>query len=485
MRDLRQLLAKVPVLIAVQHGADLRIELFGLRGRDGLQQRDLAGKRAEEAFPELARWLRRIGATACMGSPCVAVDEPVTLDWSGTGRPETRYLSCVCEPLRAPDGAVDGSVTLAVDVTASVKARAPSQPERAWFEATLDAIATPVILAEPGTQYVLFANAAARELSRGAHAGGGTLGHAIGLQTTFCTDPSGSPIPEDELPAAKAGRGEVVDGMELLWHAPFGRIPIVCFAEKVPATEAHPALTVVSLFDATDAKSAERELVEELRIRDEFIGLVAHELRTPLTALKLQAQSLMKKHPDIACLCAVERAVGRIESLVEQMLDAASIRESGVRLEPEDLDLCAVADVVIARLRSEATGVRSPIARTGDTAVRGRWDRRRLEHVIGNLVCNALRFGAGKPVGVECRDLGARVSVAVSDEGIGIDPADQARIFERFCRAVPPWNYGGLGLGLWMVREIVTSMGGTIAVKSAPGQGATFTVELPKKGATA
>ena len=84
----------------------------------------------------------------------------------------------------------------------------------------------------------------------------------------------------------------------------------------------------------------------------------------------------------------------------------------------------------------------------------------------------------GTPISIACSNLGERVSVAVSDGGIGIDPADHERIFERFGRAVSARHFGGLGLGLWMARAIVKAMGGSIMVRSALGQGATFTVEL-------
>ena len=99
-----------------------------------------------------------------------------------------------------------------------------------------------------------------------------------------------------------------------------------------------------------------------------------------------------------------------------------------------------------------------------------------LTHLLGN----ALRFGAGGPITVACHDLGDRGAVEVTDRGIGIDVADQERIFERFGRAVPATNYGGLGLGLWITRQLVTQMGGWIAVRSAIGEGATFRIELPK-----
>lgn len=482
MRDFRDLLMKAPVLITLQRAKDQRFELFNLSARRAVGDRDFTGKTLAEAFPELEQWLQKIRKVVRSGRPYIGVDEPLTFDWSGAGKDETRYLTCVCQPLLAADGTVDGSVMFAIDVTTSVLARGLSPRDRAWLVAAVDGIATPVVLAEPETRRILFANAAARELSHGDLPSGTTFGQAVGLDTGyFCTDASGSRIPEAELPAARASRGEVVDAMELLWHTPFGSIPLVCFAEMVAATDTLPSVVVLSFFDASAARRLERELIDAQGVRDDFLGLASHELRTPLAALKLQVQSLLKQYPQAAGLAAVERAAGRMDAIVERMLASVRIREGAAPFAPENLNLCVVVDEVLDRLRSEAGAVSSPIARVGAGDVRGCWDRIRTKIVITNLVSNALRFGAGKPIRVECRDLGARVSMAVSDHGIGVAPADHERIFERFGRAVSSRHYGGLGLGLWITREILSQMGGSIAVESTLGQGATFTVELPKK----
>jgi signal transduction histidine kinase len=482
MRDFRDLLMNAPILITLQRGKDQRFELFNLSARKAVGERDFTGKMLAEVFPELEQWLQKITKVVRSGTPYFAVDEPLTFDWSGTGKAETRYLTCVCQPLLAADGTVDGSVMFAIDVTASVLARTLSPRDRAWFVTAVDGIATPVVLAEPETRRILFANAAARELSHGDLPSGTTFGQAVGLDTGyFCTDASGSRIAEGDLPAARASRGEVVDAMELLWHTPFGSIALVCFAEMVPATDTLPSVVVLSFFDASAARRLERELVEAQGVRDDFLGLASHELRTPLAALKLQVQSLLKQYPQVAGLAAVERAAARMDTIVERMLASVRIREGDVPFAPENMNLCEVVDDVLDRLRPEVGPVSCAIARVGAGDVRGCWDRTRIKHVITNLVTNAIRFGDGKPSRVECRDLGERVSMAVSDHGIGIAPADQERIFERFARAVSSRHYGGLGLGLWITREILTQMGGSIAVESALEQGATFTVELPKK----
>ena len=105
----------------------------------------------------------------------------------------------------------------------------------------------------------------------------------------------------------------------------------------------------------------------------------------------------------------------------------------------------------------------------------------RLEQVISNLLTNALKYGPGKPIEVETARDGNLARIRVRDYGIGIEPENQRRIFERFERAVSDRHYGGLGLGLWIARQVVEASGGTITVQSAPGEGSLFSVELPMK----
>jgi signal transduction histidine kinase len=114
-----------------------------------------------------------------------------------------------------------------------------------------------------------------------------------------------------------------------------------------------------------------------------------------------------------------------------------------------------------------------------DAGVVGRWDRLRVDQVITNLLSNAIKYGPGRPVEVDLQKLGGSVRLVVRDHGIGISAQDQTRVFERFERAVSVQHYGGFGLGLWISRQIVEGLGGTIAVHSEPGLGSTFVVELP------
>ena len=156
----------------------------------------------------------------------------------------------------------------------------------------------------------------------------------------------------------------------------------------------------------------------------------------------------------------------------------AALKRAGVPLE-EDLDLVAMVQEVATRFREELAKSGNTLVLRCDGGVHGWWDPLRLEQVLTNLLSNAIKYGRGRPITVTVEENGGLARIIVRDEGIGIAQGDQARIFERFERAVSEQHYGGLGLGLWIVREILRGMGGTISVRSTPGVGSAFTVELP------
>ena len=235
-----------------------------------------------------------------------------------------------------------------------------------------------------------------------------------------------------------------------------------------------------------------REAQEAVRLRDEFLSIASHELKTPLTPLSLKLQLLVRevrRQPDSPFRRAVEdyiavgsRQVKKLSELVSDLLDVARIAGGRLRLELEEVELGALAREVIARYEPEAVRAGSTLVlKEAPEAVSGRWDRLRLEQVITNLVDNAIKYGAGKPIHITLEAEEGRALLRVRDEGIGIAPEHLSRIFERFERAVSERHYGGLGLGLYITRTIVEAMGGTIQVESTPGAGALFTVSLPRQ----
>lgn len=227
-----------------------------------------------------------------------------------------------------------------------------------------------------------------------------------------------------------------------------------------------------------------------LALRDEFIAVAAHELRTPLTALQIGVQRLFR-NPKLAELQGTEsftraqescqRQLTRLARLIDGLLDVKRIESREPQLLIEALDLAEVTRMVVESLAEQAAAAGSRIELRGDAVLPARWDRLRFEQVVINLVRNAISFGLGKPIGVEISAIDDRVRLAVIDQGIGIEPQDQERIFERFERAVSARHYGGLGLGLYLVRQIVQYHGGVVRVESAAGQGSTFVVEVPRE----
>jgi PAS domain S-box-containing protein len=243
---------------------------------------------------------------------------------------------------------------------------------------------------------------------------------------------------------------------------------------------------------AIDNARAYGEAHAAIRLRDEFLSVAGHELRTPLTALQLQLQSLDAAFArgQVAAEPArweprVHKTVGhanRLQRLVDELLDVSRITSGRLALEREPMDLGELAREVVERHAAEAqrTGSSVTLEATGNTC--GNWDRARLDQVLTNLLSNAMKYGSGKPVHVGVvgpTDGEGKVRLVVRDEGIGIETSAQARIFGRFERAVSERHYGGFGLGLWIVRELVEAHGGNVHFESEPGRGSTFVVELP------
>lgn len=168
----------------------------------------------------------------------------------------------------------------------------------------------------------------------------------------------------------------------------------------------------------------------------------------------------------------------RLADLVENLLDVSRINESRLDLHLEPTDLAALARLVSEHLREQLDRTGCKLELEAKEPVQGEWDRLRLEQVMLNLLTNAMKYGAGRPIRLTTLLQGERALLRVSDEGIGIPREAQRRIFERFERAASH-NYGGLGLGLFITRQIVEAHHGQIWVESEPGRGATFFVELP------
>lgn len=236
-------------------------------------------------------------------------------------------------------------------------------------------------------------------------------------------------------------------------------------------------------------REAERALREAVEVRDAFLAVAGHELKTPLTALTLRTQLLCREarsEPEsdftrrvVAHAAASARQIERLSSLVNELLEVSRIATGRFALELEEIDLTRLVREVADRFTAQAARAGSALEVIASQPVLVRSDRLRVEQALTNVLDNAIKYGLGRPIYLSCAADENRASISVRDEGIGIDPLDQRRIFDRFERAVSDRSYGGLGLGLFITRTVAAALGGSIRVESEPGRGATFTLALP------
>ena len=229
------------------------------------------------------------------------------------------------------------------------------------------------------------------------------------------------------------------------------------------------------------------ELEHLLQARDEFLSIAAHELRNPMHSLLLQVSAALQQARQQGA-APLARRLERVQHIVDRYVKRASLlldvgRMNATRTDPqlESVDFAEVVRDVVESYSPEAAFNRAPLNLRAPQTLPGRCDRLALEQIVSNLISNAIKFGAGASIDVSLESKQDNsVQFEVHDRGIGIAEADQERIFGRFERlSAQPGHPAGAGVGLWLVRGLVESHGGTIEVRSEPAKGATFTVVLP------
>lgn len=239
-----------------------------------------------------------------------------------------------------------------------------------------------------------------------------------------------------------------------------------------------------------ELNQTQEELQRSLRMRDEFMSLVAHELRTPLNTLFLETQmrSLQLKRGTLASIQPEqfdamikrdERQIKAMIRLIDDMLDVSRMRSGQLSIRPAQVELMTLLERVVSDLSLQASATGCKLSLQEHPPVQGCWDEFRIEQVVVNLLTNALRYGGGQPVEVSVQYAGNLVRIHVRDEGKGIAQQDLERIFEPYERGARNGEPKGLGLGLYISRQLAVSHGGELRVTSKPGEGSTFTLSLP------
>jgi signal transduction histidine kinase len=343
------------------------------------------------------------------------------------------------------------------------------------LRAVLDGIADAVLVADARGD-VLQVNAAAAALVGSRPEPGAPLSSMALARAVQPRNPAGQPLAPEETALRRALRGEAVTGLEERLRGADGRELFVSVsAAPLRGRDGRVELAVVVVRDVSDRKRFEEA-------REEFLATAAHELKTPLAVVKAYAQLMMRRaQGDAPGLVAITRQVDRLNRIIHQLLDVSRLRFGAGGLSRERFDLGQLAEEVAAGM--PGAGGRIVVAREPGAAVEA--DRAWIAQVVANLLENALRFspGGGRvEASVSRRD--AEAVLSVRDHGVGIPPERQARVFERYYRAHSgtAHDYGGLGLGLDVSREIVLRHGGRIWFESEAGRGSTFSFSLPIAG---
>ena len=304
----------------------------------------------------------------------------------------------------------------------------------------------------------------------------------------------GKKIVSEEWPLSRSlEKGEIIKNEELRIVHDDGRISVINVSSSPIKNGDRIVAGVAVLNDITEQKLIQSELEEAIVMRDEFLSVASHELKTPMTSLKLQTQMLRRKldkEENITMLkdkiydvmTVIDKQVNGLNRLVEDMLDISRLKTGKLNIEISEFDMDGLIKETLDSLRQQfvLSGYSEPIF-TQEGPMSGTWDRMRMGQVLINLLTNSIKYGNQKNIEIHAKGSDDRIRVCVSDKGIGISPEDQARVFDRFERAIPASEVSGLGLGLFIAKQIVRAHGGHIWVESEINQGSTFMFEVPRR----
>ena len=237
-------------------------------------------------------------------------------------------------------------------------------------------------------------------------------------------------------------------------------------------------------------ETARQELQKAVQMRDEFMSVVAQELLTPLNTLFLETQqrklelergntAMFEKAGLARIFQGDQHQIQSMVELIDDMLDVSRIRNKQLSIRPRPAELSAIVKRAVDQLASQALAAGASVSLHAEAPIQGHWDEFRIQQVIVNLLGNALRHGAGKPVEIRLSSLPAGALIEVLDQGKGISLAEQAHVFEQFERSPRSAGLGVFSMGLYISRQLVQVHGGTLELVSQPGKGCNFRVTLP------
>jgi PAS domain S-box-containing protein len=380
-------------------------------------------------------------------------------------------------PIVDADGRVVRLTGVVIDISGRKRAEAESERIFREFEAVVRQMPVGVIVAEAPDGAAMLVNEEARRITGFGFPEQLNIADYTAIQGFRGLRPDGSEYQPEEWPLARALRtGEVVIGEEMELDRGDGlHVPIRSSAAPIQDTDGSIVAAVVAFEDISEQRRLEQA-------RQDFVSIVAHELRNPLAGIRGYAQ-LMKRRSsyDERAVNVIVSQVDQLERRLSDLTDLSRLEAGRLTLERRPADLVELVHAAVEQARGQSDRHKFRVE-APDRPVVGSWDRDRIGQVLTNLLTNAIKYSPqGGEVVVRVAEQGGEAVLSVSDQGLGIAPSDLPRLFERFYRAPDSGATArGLGLGLYIVKELVETHGGRIVAESAGEErGSTFTVSLP------
>ncbi|MCC6552142.1 MAG: PAS domain-containing sensor histidine kinase [Polyangiaceae bacterium] len=421
------------------------------------------------------------------GEPYYTIEKP----FQRPGDPEgaVTFWNWSLIPVKGEAGAIEGLLLSLFDVTPLVLAREQIKGMAQQMDAVFAAM-TDGVLVYSRDGIILRANPAAARIHGFDPTG---VSHADLCRRCALQRDDEQPLRPEEMPAARSLRGEVVVNMRLFLVAAGGerRIMLVsCSPLCASSGEITGAVSVwrdaterEELLARTQAARADAERAHALSER--LMAILGHDLRSPLTAITMTAESLARSEGlDPRARAAVQRihnSSDRMAAMIRELLDYSRSRAGGIPIAPEPTDLGRLAAQIVDEAKASDPGRAIVLRVEGDGA--GIWDPERMKQVIANLITNAIQYGReDAPVEVAIHGRGDVVELSVHNEGPPIPEEARSTLFEPFKRGPAAARARrGVGLGLYIVRELALAHGGSVTVRSTAAEGTRFTVTLPRR----
>jgi len=476
---LYEALRHAPARVGMLLGSDLRYAMVSPAQLTemGLSEKDVIGRPFREIDPDPAHRavLEQVYRT---GDPHVSRESPTRARLS-TGATVEGYFDSTIVATRNALGAIDGVIYFAADVTDLVVGRKRVEELAAAVASERDDLQHVINELPEGVVVMRRDGPVTRNRVADELLGQPFTGNNVAARTDYVPRrPNGSPYEVSEFPINRAIGGESIRGEELVIRNPARGEDLNILVSAAPVRRDGEIVAAVSVFqDITQLRAFERQ-------RTEFFSMASHEIRTPVTAILLQLDLALRQisrgdssNTEEMLRKARQRTKG-LTALINDLLDVSRLDVGKFALELTDLDLAAVVRRTVEDYPSDEDHPIRLISSGGSLPVSG--DGRRIVEVMENLLSNAVKYSPeGGAVTVEIGRAKDQAVVRVRDEGLGVPEAERGQIFERFFRTSVAKPYGGVGLGLYITREIVTKMGGEVILETSGAQGSVFRVTLP------